>query len=113
MIDPNEWFAMMRTAQRRNEGPILKAIKQRPDFDEVIYDVLLTTHYTAVEAADIAAEEAYIAAFNATYDKKHREIYTVVEYTPERPRRTISVGRARVRTASRCRAKRKRRRHEN
>ena len=49
-------------------------------------------HCAAVEAANIAARKAYIAAFNETYDKEHRETYAVlghpllaVKHTPGVP----------------------------
>jgi hypothetical protein len=72
VIDPNEWFLVMCAAKRRNELPVWKETMGFVHEDLDIRDEALEwSHCTAVEAANIAARKAYIAAFNETYDKEH------------------------------------------
>jgi hypothetical protein len=77
MFDPNEWFALVRAAQRRNEDPITEEYRDFPNKRDIweIGEALDFAHNAAVEGAATAGEEAYISAFQAEYDRTHQQTY--------------------------------------
>jgi hypothetical protein len=78
-IDPNKWYGVMCKAQNRNERLFWNALKPTDGKDlNLVDELLVKARVTAVGAANLAAESAYIATFNAIYDKKHRKTYELM-----------------------------------
>jgi hypothetical protein len=72
-IDPNMWYALMCNAQNRNEELFWRALKPFGNKDLNLVDELLEkSRVEAVEAASLAAERAYIRAFNDAYDDQYQ-----------------------------------------
>ena len=75
-IDPNKWYGLMCDAQNRNEEMFWRALRPFGGKDLNMVDELLDkARLAAVEAANLAAELAYIHAFNKAYDNKYQVSY--------------------------------------
>jgi hypothetical protein len=75
-IDPNRWYELMCDAQNRNEDLFWRALKPFGEKDLNVVDELLDkARVEAVQAANVAAELAYIQAFNEAYDQQYRRTW--------------------------------------
>jgi hypothetical protein len=69
------WCELMYDALCRNEEVVWRRLKPLANKDHYIDKLLAEAHLTAVAAANLGAEKAYITAFNANYDERHWETY--------------------------------------
>ncbi len=71
--EPNRWYDLWCLAWSRNDDLFWRALQSVSDEDlDMVNELLEESRLAAVEPANLAAERAYVNAFNEAYDANYR-----------------------------------------